>query len=200
MTTSRTALLDAVVGIAAERGLDAASVREVATAAGVSIGAVQHHFPTKDDLLLAAFLHVSDAFAARWAGLDLAAAPREAIRRAMAELLPLDDVRATEARVWLAFAARAAVAPRLAEAYAQGLAELRGALEEGLRRARAAGALRSAAAPDKAALLLSALVDGLAVQAVATPAPVSSDAMLGALDLALDGLFDASADGPDAET
>jgi AcrR family transcriptional regulator len=44
--------------IVAERGLDDVSVREVASAAGVSIGTVQHYFRTKDDMLFTAFQDV----------------------------------------------------------------------------------------------------------------------------------------------
>ena len=40
-------------------------MRKVATRAGVSIGAVQHHYPTKDAMLIAAMDAVSAAFQTR---------------------------------------------------------------------------------------------------------------------------------------
>ncbi|MGL5817052.1 MAG: TetR/AcrR family transcriptional regulator, partial [Phycicoccus sp.] len=47
-------IVDAVIDLVAERGMEGVSVRAVAGRAGVSIGAVQHHFPTKEAMLLAA--------------------------------------------------------------------------------------------------------------------------------------------------
>ena len=42
-------------------GFEGVSVRKVAARAGVSIGAVQHHFPTKDAMLAAAMERASAA-------------------------------------------------------------------------------------------------------------------------------------------
>jgi AcrR family transcriptional regulator len=52
-------LTDAVVAIIAESGFEALSVRTVAARAGMSIGAVQHHFPTKSQMLAAAMREVA---------------------------------------------------------------------------------------------------------------------------------------------
>lgn len=41
-------VMDAVVRVLVRDGLDGLSVRRVAAEAGISIGAVQHHFATKD--------------------------------------------------------------------------------------------------------------------------------------------------------
>ena len=47
---TRRRMLDAAVGLFAERGLGSTSVREVAGAAGVSLAMVHHYFGSKDDL------------------------------------------------------------------------------------------------------------------------------------------------------
>ncbi|AIT62316.1 TetR/AcrR family transcriptional regulator [Corynebacterium doosanense] len=47
----RSAVLAAVWGVIAERGIDGVSFRSVAREAGVSTGLVQHHFPTRADLI-----------------------------------------------------------------------------------------------------------------------------------------------------
>src|SRR5262249_56995578 len=52
------AITQALLRIVAERGLEQASVREVAAGAGVSIGTVQHYFPTTDTMLAAAYQEV----------------------------------------------------------------------------------------------------------------------------------------------
>ena len=47
---SRSDILSAVVTVLSTRGADQLSIRTVAAEAGVSAGAVQHHFPTKQAL------------------------------------------------------------------------------------------------------------------------------------------------------
>lgn len=51
--TSTQSLLDATIGLIAERGVDGFSIADVAERAGVSRGLPVHHFGTRDALLLA---------------------------------------------------------------------------------------------------------------------------------------------------
>src|SRR3954464_14398836 len=51
-------LLDATIDCLVERGWAATSTTEVVRRAGVSRGAQVHHFPTKEDLVLAAIEHL----------------------------------------------------------------------------------------------------------------------------------------------
>ncbi|MFJ9556536.1 TetR family transcriptional regulator [Nocardiopsis sp. NPDC101807] len=57
---TRARLLDATVACLAERGAAGATVGAVAERAGVSRGAAQHHFPTREDLFLAALRYMLD--------------------------------------------------------------------------------------------------------------------------------------------
>ncbi|WP_228566094.1 TetR/AcrR family transcriptional regulator [Nocardia sp. SYP-A9097] len=54
---SRRSVLDATIDALVESGFSAITTTGVAHRAGVSIGAVLHHFPTKSDLLCAAVAH-----------------------------------------------------------------------------------------------------------------------------------------------
>ena len=58
--TTRTALLDAAIDCLYEQGYGATSTVLVAARAGVSRGAMLHHFPSKADLMLATLEHVMD--------------------------------------------------------------------------------------------------------------------------------------------
>ncbi|MFC4002235.1 TetR/AcrR family transcriptional regulator [Prauserella oleivorans] len=58
--TTRRKLIGAVVQCLAERGWQGTTVAEVAERAGVSRGAAQHHFPTREDLVVAAVEHLGD--------------------------------------------------------------------------------------------------------------------------------------------
>src|SRR5262249_2069118 len=51
---NRARILAAAVALFAERGIDA-EMREIAERAGLAVGTVYHHFPGKDDLLIAVF-------------------------------------------------------------------------------------------------------------------------------------------------
>lgn len=57
------ALLDAAAAVFVRSGVDA-PVREIATAAGVGMGTIYRHFPTRADLVVAVFRHQVDALAA----------------------------------------------------------------------------------------------------------------------------------------
>jgi AcrR family transcriptional regulator len=60
-TATRKAILDAAADRLVEAGLDGVTIAAVAKAAGVSSGAVLHHFDTKLQLILALTQHLSDA-------------------------------------------------------------------------------------------------------------------------------------------
>ena len=57
---TRAALLDATLDALVELGYKATTTTEIAHRAGVSMGALLHHFPTKADLLTAAVGHACD--------------------------------------------------------------------------------------------------------------------------------------------
>lgn len=171
--TSPEALTEAVFDVAAESGLDAATVRVVAARAGVSIGAVQHHFATKDQLYAAAFAALVARVRTRLGRVDLTVPLAERVRTVLAELLPLDEERTREARVMACFAVRAASSPPLAEIQASLLAETRAELAEAL------SALDNA---EQRAVVLLAAVDGLALQAISSGGRLRRAELTDALD------------------
>jgi len=164
-------LLEAACSLIAANGLDGATIREVATSAGVSIGAVQHHFRTKDDMLEAAFRHVVDMTARRVANIPLGSDVRRNLALVIRELLPLDELRQREAKVYVAFASRAITSPRLAAVQRQTL----DTITEQLSPAFAADARREAE-------LLLAVADGLTFDAVTRGEAPDSDRLEMLLD------------------
>lgn len=58
--TTRRRLLDAAVECLAELGWSGSTIAIVAQRAGVSRGAAQHHFPTRDEMYTAAIRHVAE--------------------------------------------------------------------------------------------------------------------------------------------
>jgi len=187
----RTQLTDALLSITATRGLDQVSVREVASAAGVSIGTVQHYFATKDQMLLFAFRQVVERTRARVAGIDADNGPRHALGAALRELLPLDQARLAECRVYLAFAARAATSPSLAAVQRETLSAIYADLEQALRAAAAAPSRRANSDTALEARLLLAVADGLMLDAVSAPGTLTPAELEAALDAHLDRLLPA---------
>lgn len=117
----RLAVADATLRLAARDGLEAVSIRAVAAEAGMSAGAVQKYFTTKDELLLCA-LDLSDRrLVERWRALSTDAPLTDYLR----QVLPLDEhTRAENALLW-SFTARAAYLPEWAERIAASYADLR---------------------------------------------------------------------------
>ena len=68
---TKTAVVEATVGLLAEHGYGGTSIRLAAERAGVSLGALQHHFPTKAELSVEALRHASRSLAREF----VAAAP-----------------------------------------------------------------------------------------------------------------------------
>ncbi|MCF7551531.1 TetR/AcrR family transcriptional regulator [Pseudonocardia sp. WMMC193] len=148
----RAVIADAVLAVVARGGIEQASVRHVAAEAGVSAGMVQHYFRTKDELMRAAMERVGAAVERRLSLLPADTPPRELLRALFRQLLPLDDERAREGRVALAFLAHAAVDPAAA-----------GELRDNGRRMRAYVAGQVPGGVVTAVALLG-LIDGLGMQ------------------------------------
>ena len=64
--STRAKLLDAAVDCLVERGFVGTTVTDVQDRAGVARGTLLHHFPTKNELLIAAMTHVATRRAERW--------------------------------------------------------------------------------------------------------------------------------------
>ncbi|MGC5009299.1 TetR/AcrR family transcriptional regulator [Streptosporangium sp. DT93] len=117
----RRQIVEAVWRIAAERGLQMATVREIAAEAGVSARVVQYHFTDKHHLLVTALqlLHRENGHRGREriAALRDASDPRVLLRATLEELLPLDDRRRANLRVMTAYYARSLTDPALAAVF-----------------------------------------------------------------------------------
>ncbi|GAA1153405.1 TetR/AcrR family transcriptional regulator [Ornithinicoccus hortensis] len=116
MSTAADALTEHVIDLISKSGLETLSVRSVASRAGVSIGAVQHHFPTKAAMLRAALRTVIARSAERYGQATSAQDARGRLVTLLKLLIPsgIDD---PTARVWVAFSARALTDPEIGEVY-----------------------------------------------------------------------------------
>jgi AcrR family transcriptional regulator len=118
----RAEIVEAVFRIIAVDGLERASLREVAGEAGLAVGSVRHYFAGSNELLRFSFATVVDRILVRLtAALPAVAASErgsagrhEAVLTLLGEFLPLDEERAVDACVWMAFKNAARIRPYLA--------------------------------------------------------------------------------------
>jgi AcrR family transcriptional regulator len=118
----RQEVVDAVFRIIAADGLERASLREVADEAQLAVGSVRHYFASSDELLTHAFSVVVDRIVGRLTAADSrlgdlppgSAEHHAAVMALLGEFLPLDEERAVDACVWMAFKNAARTKPFLA--------------------------------------------------------------------------------------
>jgi AcrR family transcriptional regulator len=118
----RQEVVEAVFRIIAADGLERASLREVADEAELAVGSVRHYFASSDELLTHSFGVVVDRVVGRLTAADdrlaevLPGTPdhHEAVLTLLGEFLPLDEERAVDACVWMAFKNAARTKPFLA--------------------------------------------------------------------------------------
>ncbi|WP_169807714.1 TetR/AcrR family transcriptional regulator [Herbidospora mongoliensis] len=170
----RTAVADAVGRLLMRGHGTFPGMREIAAEAGVTTGALQHHFSTKDDMLLFALEHhcrrCADRLRAR-SGTG-ARSPRQVLSAIVIELLPLDEERAAETSVAKAFVSRATTDPGFAAHYRAQREILLDLLGRQFERAGVPD-------PSAAATILSQVIDGMRTDCLLLgPDAVQVDAVL----------------------
>jgi AcrR family transcriptional regulator len=181
MPTGREQVLDAVETIIATRGLDGVSIREVAAAAGVSIGMVQYYCRSKDEMLVMAFEAVAERIQRRVEADDRSGTVGDQMFRGLLELLPIDELRTREARICLAFTARSLASPTLAAVRYRLVTGLREQCAEAYRGALALGETLTDEDPETLAAMTAAYIDGLLMHMLTDPPALSHDEGIAAL-------------------
>jgi len=154
MNRRRLELLSAAVRVARRKGTFATTLRDIASEAGVSMGAISNHFPKKHDLVRFAATHSGEQRRVALGGLSAAT-----LSQKVSALLE----RGTDSGLWLdlELLCEARTDPGLnevvARAWSASLEDLTGAVDDGL-----GGIPRG----DRAALILSLILGVSALHAV----------------------------------
>ena len=163
-------------------GVAGTSVRAVAQEAGLSMGSVRYFFSTQDELLRFAMGLVIERAGDRVAAKEAdrraavrAGRPLDGIASLLEEVLPLDNARLVEARIYAAFSAAAATD--------RGMNELRRVADDGVRQlCRSAlsalselGLLAPDRDPELAVHELWAILDGVTMHLLADPPGITRD-------------------------
>lgn len=159
----RRQIAEALLRIADTEGLQSASMRAVATEAGVSLRLVQYYFTTKQGLLLDALARLGTQLQARmerWIG--EARAPREVVTAILSCILPTDAESRRITRTYAAYYTLVLGDPEVLEhRAAQPPVVLEGFLVKQLRAAQQAGGIAPERDVEMAAAGLLAMVNGL---------------------------------------
>ncbi|MCI4064900.1 TetR/AcrR family transcriptional regulator [Micromonospora sp. R77] len=156
---------DALLRIASSRGLQSASMREVAAEAGVSLRLVQYYFHTKEELLLTALGYLGEQLAARVEDRIRAlgpVTPRSVVYGTLIAVLPTDDESRRLTRAYTGYYTLVFSEPDLAErhgaTYPDKIERLLGGQ---LRQAQQNGEVDPRLDPELTAAGLLALTNGL---------------------------------------
>ncbi|WP_431045863.1 TetR/AcrR family transcriptional regulator [Streptomyces sp. P1-3] len=179
----RVQIADAVQALITEQGLDRVTMARTAATAGVSVGHVQHYFPTKDEMLLFTHERVVQKTLDRVSALrDRAARQqlpiRDVVAEGLAEWLPADPRRRSAHRVALAFVGRTVDNPRLARAHAETGRLIRSMLATAIQNGKECGEVPHDTDPALTALELHSLAEGLALQLGSDPDATAASAAL----------------------
>ncbi|MHA2858504.1 TetR/AcrR family transcriptional regulator [Paenibacillus lautus] len=166
----RKLIAESAWNIIKEKGVEHASIRAVAGAAGLSPGALRHYFSTQDELLL----FIVDYYLTRGVAraeerLEISPIPMNAAREILLQLLPLDAEKRTASGVWWIFAIRSLTSLALQakkDELTDGLHYLTKAVLEILDEAKL---LPSSVDIQLETLRLAAIVEGLTILALLRP-------------------------------
>jgi AcrR family transcriptional regulator len=160
----KTQIVAEVLRLADEIGPDRLSTTDVARAIGISQPAIFRHFPTKGALWLAVAEDVANRLQADWAAADAGASEPQARLRALIGA-QLSAISATPALPSILFSRELQVDnPALRDVFRGLLGAYQGRLVAAIRDLQATGDLRRDVGPEDVAILLTSLVQGIAIR------------------------------------
>uniref|UniRef100_A0AAU3GZQ1 TetR family transcriptional regulator C-terminal domain-containing protein n=1 Tax=Streptomyces sp. NBC_01401 TaxID=2903854 RepID=A0AAU3GZQ1_9ACTN len=156
------------VELIARRGFHSVRVADIAEACHTSTAAIHYHFPGRDELLEAAVRWCMDEDTARRdTRIAEAADALEELRQLIEMQTPYTERQRVQWSVWLDLWAEAARSTAVGGLHVEYYRQWRTTVADVLRRGMAQGVFRPVE-PERAALRLTALIDGLASQVLAT--------------------------------
>lgn len=157
----REAIARALWRVVDQYGWTRATMREVARAAGISLGQLQHYFGSRTELLIFAMEFAAEQTAGRIArgldALDQPPHPRNVLRLVLAEMLPLGPDARASSRMSAAYVLEALHDPALRKHASLGLRDGRAMVAQLIHEAMAHGQIAAERDPDVETDLILAL-------------------------------------------
>ena len=184
----RREILEATWRVIDKQGIEAATIREIAREAGYSNGVLSHYFANKEDILISAHKAAFQQVFERANTANASLVGVAALRQALLEALPLDEVRRLEAVLDVSFWSLALSNERLNavrhDSIVDGRAWWLGLIASG----RARGEITSPSSDDVLCDEIQALIDGISVQAVMYPRDMTPERQLALAEAFLVGI------------
>lgn len=171
LTARQIEFADAALRLLARSGMASVSFRTVAAEAGMSLGAVQKAFPSKDELLAAMLQRMRDRLTQPLLGEPGRPELRAWLVDLMVSVLPLDEARRTAELQASGFAERAAHDEAIARVIAEGDREIVGRIALLIGRGIAEGEVSPGLDPDMCARGWLAIAQGLSAELLYDPRP-----------------------------
>ncbi|MCE3556408.1 TetR family transcriptional regulator [Pseudonocardia sp. RS11V-5] len=184
----RAVIAEATWRLIAERGIDAATMREISAAIGMANGALKYYYPSKNAIVRTAFTHVFEATNARIRARLGDATGLAGLRIFCREVMPIEGVTRLEARIVLPFWQRALGDAELGAVYVEAMAIWRAQIREFLRTGRAEGSVTTDADDDVLVEQLLAMLNGVQTLALLDAEAVTADLQRRMIDAFLHGL------------
>jgi AcrR family transcriptional regulator len=181
----RREILEVTWRLMATQGADAATMREIARAAGYANGALAYYFANKDALIEAAFGYVFDRTNERIQAAVEGKRGLTALRAFLVEVLPTTELTLLEARIVLPFWSRTVTDERLARISDEAMQTWRRDLCALLAQGREDGDVTVTTPDDVLVEQLLAMAMGLQVIALLPTSPTPAGTQLRMLDDAL---------------
>lgn len=101
-------IAEATWKVIVEEGIEKATVRKIAQASGLSVGALRYYFSSQTKLLHFSMELVSERVTERIKGRKMSKGqdPLDFLKEGVCQVLPVDEERKIEMEVWLAFSAK----------------------------------------------------------------------------------------------
>lgn len=169
----RERIAEAVWNIAANQGLERATIRAVAAECDLSVGSIQHSFRTQEELKRFAMELVVQRVTTRLNNAEelpvRAGDKTAAISELLMETLPLDAEREKEARIWAAFSTAALTDESLCSYSRQMNSALERFCQECIRELNSPESARGGSDIRLEAMHLHSLLDGLTLALLVDP-------------------------------
>lgn len=165
----RKSIAEGAWSIIKKEGIEKASIRRVATEAGMSAGALRHYFSTKDEMLLFIMDYYLEEGKKRSQSKSWSDNPLQAVAEVLLELIPIDEEKKIETSVWWILALQSLTSDTLKEKkdeMTNGMYELASSMIEIL---VLQGILSDSTNVKLEKSRLATLIDGLSIHALLRP-------------------------------
>ncbi|WP_041072093.1 TetR/AcrR family transcriptional regulator [Bacillus sp. OxB-1] len=182
----REQIAEAMWRVILDKGMEGATVRNIAEEAGLSLGALRHYFSNQDDLLVYAMTLVQERATARIGSVvtrDLP--PKEMVLAVLLEIVPVNVETRAEMEVWFAFMAhvrhRKDTLAIPEDMILEGVQKLVGHLA-------ASGVLKDGLDFELEVERLYSLIDGIAIHAFFEPERLASEQVIATIRYHIDSI------------